>query len=281
MGRGQGSHRPAGRRAADAGRIDPDQRRPRQSPHPCQLPSVAEAALGEARRADRPDPSSGEPRHDPIDSGAHDAGCARPGVCRRPRRSSSRAAALAPSGRHRRRTSRVAFAVEMLFEALDPSHASGGSVTFEPRARTAWHSHPRGQILIVTAGTGRVQLWGGPIEEIRAGDVVRIPAGQKHWHGASPQASMTHIAMTEHRDGTDGGVDGEGERRAVQRAAQRSPTASTRRRPPHRRDPSPAEVRARTRDAHGRCSLRRRVATVRAVGARPQPRHHFRPDCHW
>jgi 4-carboxymuconolactone decarboxylase len=92
--------------------------------------------------------------------------------------------------------------VEALFEALDPSHASGGSVTFEPGARTAWHSHPRGQILIVTAGTGRVQRWGDPIEEIRAGDVVRIPAGQKHWHGASPQASMTHIAITEHRDGT-------------------------------------------------------------------------------
>jgi 4-carboxymuconolactone decarboxylase len=92
--------------------------------------------------------------------------------------------------------------VEMLFEALDPSHASGGSVTFEPRARTAWHSHPRGQILIVTAGTGRIQLWGGRMEEIRTGDVVRIPAGQKHWHGASPQASMTHIALTEHRDGS-------------------------------------------------------------------------------
>jgi 4-carboxymuconolactone decarboxylase len=92
--------------------------------------------------------------------------------------------------------------VEMLFDALDPSHASGGSVTFEPGARTAWHSHPRGQILIVTAGIGRVQRWGDPIEEIRAGDVVRIPAGQKHWHGASPQASMTHIAITEHRDGT-------------------------------------------------------------------------------
>jgi 4-carboxymuconolactone decarboxylase len=91
--------------------------------------------------------------------------------------------------------------VETLFEALDPSHASGGSVTFEPGARTAWHSHPRGQILIVTAGTGRVQRWGDPIEEIRQGDVVRIPAGQKHWHGASPQASMTHIAITEHRDG--------------------------------------------------------------------------------
>jgi 4-carboxymuconolactone decarboxylase len=92
--------------------------------------------------------------------------------------------------------------VEMLFEALDPSQASGGSVSFEPGARTAWHSHPRGQILIVTAGTGRVQRWGDPIEEIRAGDVVRIPAGQKHWHGASPQASMTHLAIAEHRDGT-------------------------------------------------------------------------------
>jgi len=92
--------------------------------------------------------------------------------------------------------------VEMLFEAVDPAHASGGFVTFDPGARTAWHSHPRGQILIVTAGIGRVRLWDGPIEEIRAGDVVRIPPGQKHWHGASPQASMTHLAITEHRDGT-------------------------------------------------------------------------------
>jgi 4-carboxymuconolactone decarboxylase len=91
--------------------------------------------------------------------------------------------------------------VETLFEALDPSDASGGIVTFEAGARTAWHSHPRGQILIVTAGTGRVQRWGDPIEEIRQGDVVRIPAGQKHWHGASPQTSMTHIAITEDRDG--------------------------------------------------------------------------------
>ena len=91
--------------------------------------------------------------------------------------------------------------VEMLFEARDGSHASGGSVTFEAGARTAWHSHPGGQILIVTAGTGRVQRWGDPIEEIRAGDVVRIPAGQKHWHGASPRASMTHLAITEPRDG--------------------------------------------------------------------------------
>jgi 4-carboxymuconolactone decarboxylase len=92
--------------------------------------------------------------------------------------------------------------VDRLFEASDPSHASGGSVTFEPGARTAWHSHPRGQILIVTAGTGRVQRWGDRVEEIHVGDVVRIPAGEKHWHGASPRASMTHLAIAEHRDGT-------------------------------------------------------------------------------
>ena len=92
--------------------------------------------------------------------------------------------------------------VEMWFAATPPSDASGGSVTFEPGARTAWHSHPRGQVLIITAGSGRVQRWGDPMEEVHAGDVVRIPAGQKHWHGASPQASMTHIAITEQRDGS-------------------------------------------------------------------------------
>lgn len=92
--------------------------------------------------------------------------------------------------------------IETLFEARDPSHTSGGSVTFEAGARTAWHSHPRGQILIITAGVGRVQRWGAPYEEVRAGDVVRIPAGEKHWHGASPQASMTHLAISEHLDGT-------------------------------------------------------------------------------
>jgi 4-carboxymuconolactone decarboxylase len=92
--------------------------------------------------------------------------------------------------------------VAMLFEAVDPSHASGGSVAFEAGARTAWHAHPGGQILIVTAGTGRVQQWGGPIEDIQAGDVVKIPAGLKHWHGASPHASMTHLAITEPRNGT-------------------------------------------------------------------------------
>jgi 4-carboxymuconolactone decarboxylase len=92
--------------------------------------------------------------------------------------------------------------VEALYGAVDPSHSSGGFVTFAAGARTAWHSHPGGQILIVMAGTGRVQLWGQPIEEIQTGDVVRIPAGAKHWHGASPRASMTHLGITEQRDGT-------------------------------------------------------------------------------
>jgi len=92
--------------------------------------------------------------------------------------------------------------VEMLFEAIAASGASGGFVTFEPGARTAWHSHPGGQVLIVTAGTGRVQRWGDVIEEMRTGDVVRIPAGQKHWHGAAPDAHMTHLAITEYRDAT-------------------------------------------------------------------------------
>jgi 4-carboxymuconolactone decarboxylase len=92
--------------------------------------------------------------------------------------------------------------VERLYAAVDPSHSSGGFVTFAPGARSAWHSHPAGQILIVTAGVGRVQLWDGPIEEIQAGDVVRIPAAVKHWHGASPRGSMTHLGITEQRDGT-------------------------------------------------------------------------------
>ncbi len=75
------------------------------------------------------------------------------------------------------------------------------SVTFEPGARTAWHTHPLGQTLIVTAGFGRVQRWGGPIEEIRPGDVVWIPPGEKHWHGAAPTTAMTHIAIQEIKDG--------------------------------------------------------------------------------
>ena len=91
--------------------------------------------------------------------------------------------------------------VDPLFEATDPPRSSGASVNFDPGARSAWHTHPAGQILIVTAGVGRVQGWGGPIEEIRQGDVVWTPPGQKHWHGASPNTAMTHIAIQERLGG--------------------------------------------------------------------------------
>ena len=91
--------------------------------------------------------------------------------------------------------------VDSLFQATAPARAVGASVTFEPGARTAWHSHPLGQILIVTAGSGLVQRRGGPTEEIRPGDVVWIPPGEKHWHGATSTTAMTHIAIQEQLDG--------------------------------------------------------------------------------
>jgi len=91
--------------------------------------------------------------------------------------------------------------LDPLFQANDPARATAGSVTFEAGARTAWHTHPLGQHLIVTAGCGRVQRWGGPIEAIRPGDVVWIPPGEKHWHGAAPTTAMTHIAIQEQLDG--------------------------------------------------------------------------------
>jgi quercetin dioxygenase-like cupin family protein len=91
--------------------------------------------------------------------------------------------------------------IDRLFQAPTPARAAGAAVTFEPGARTAWHTHPLGQTLIVTAGSGRVQRWGGPIEQIRPGDVVWFPPGEKHWHGASPTTAMTHIAVQEQLDG--------------------------------------------------------------------------------
>lgn len=91
--------------------------------------------------------------------------------------------------------------VDPLFQANLPARTSGAAVTFEPGARTAWHTHPIGQTLIVTVGVGRVQREGGPIEEIHPGDVVFFPAGEKHWHGASPTIAMTHIAIQEELDG--------------------------------------------------------------------------------
>lgn len=88
-----------------------------------------------------------------------------------------------------------------IIEAEPPGLLKSNLVTFEPGARTAWHTHPMGQTLYVTAGTGRIQSWGGPIREIRAGDVVWIDAGEKHWHGAGPATMMTHISMQEGHNG--------------------------------------------------------------------------------
>jgi len=91
--------------------------------------------------------------------------------------------------------------VDPLFQAHDPARTSGASVTFEPGARSAWHTHPMGQTLSVTAGCGWVQAWGEPVQEIRPGDVVWTPPGQKHWHGAKASTAMTHIAIQEALDG--------------------------------------------------------------------------------
>jgi len=91
--------------------------------------------------------------------------------------------------------------IDPLFSPQEPARAGAASVTFEPGARTAWHTHPLGQTLIVTSGLGRAQVWGGEIEVIRPGDVVWFPPGEKHWHGASPTTAMTHIAIQEALDG--------------------------------------------------------------------------------
>ena len=91
--------------------------------------------------------------------------------------------------------------IDPLFNAPAPARVLGASVTFEPGARTAWHTHPLGQTLIVTAGCGRIQRWGGAVEEIRPGDVIWIPPGEKHWHGAAAATAMTHIAIQEQVDG--------------------------------------------------------------------------------
>ena len=90
--------------------------------------------------------------------------------------------------------------IDPLFKAADPARVAGATVTFEPGARTAWHTHPLGQHLIVTAGCGLAQRWGGVTEEIRPGDVIWFAPGEKHWHGATPTTAMTHIAIQERLD---------------------------------------------------------------------------------
>ena len=91
--------------------------------------------------------------------------------------------------------------IDALFQAPDPAFLQGASVTFEPGARTAWHTHPLGQTLIVTAGCGWAQHWGDPVDEIRPGDVICFSPGEKHWHGATPTTAMTHIAIQGNKDG--------------------------------------------------------------------------------
>ena len=91
--------------------------------------------------------------------------------------------------------------IDMYFKATEPGRSSAGSVTFEPGARTAWHTHPLGQAIIITAGCGWVQREGGPVDEVHPGDTVWFPAGEKHWHGATPTMGMTHIAVTESLNG--------------------------------------------------------------------------------
>lgn len=91
--------------------------------------------------------------------------------------------------------------IDFLFDAHEPARATGASVTFEPGARTAWHTHPLGQTLIVTSGLGWVQREDGPVEEVRPGDVVWFEPGEKHWHGASAEVAMSHVAIQEAKDG--------------------------------------------------------------------------------
>ena len=106
-----------------------------------------------------------------------------------------------PSGKGPEAWFTGAVRVDPMFQVGDPTRLSGGQVTFEPGARTMWHTHPLGQTLIVTSGLGWVQSEGGPVEEIRPGDIIWFPPGEKHWHGATVTTAMTHIAVTESLDG--------------------------------------------------------------------------------
>ena len=112
-------------------------------------------------------------------------------------RNGSRASATGPADWF---TGRVR--IDAPFATEVPARASGATVTFEPGARTAWHTHPLGQILVVTAGLGRVQRAGGPVQEIRPGDVVWFAPGERHWHGAGPDTGMSHVAIQERQDGS-------------------------------------------------------------------------------
>ena len=106
-----------------------------------------------------------------------------------------------PSGKGPAEWFTGAVRVDPLFEAPDPARVRGAAVTFEPGARTAWHTHPLGQTLVILSGLGWAQSEGGPVEELRPGDVVWFPPGLRHWHGATPTTAMTHLAIHEKLDG--------------------------------------------------------------------------------
>jgi quercetin dioxygenase-like cupin family protein len=106
-----------------------------------------------------------------------------------------------PAGRGPAEYFTGAVRIDPLFQAPDPARVAGASVTFEPGARTAWHTHPLGQTLIVIAGCGRAQRWGGPVQVIRPGDVIWFPPGEKHWHGAAPTTALAHYAIQERLNG--------------------------------------------------------------------------------
>jgi quercetin dioxygenase-like cupin family protein len=134
--------------------------------------------------------------------------CAEPGLAQGPLPSAKRRETMdikrngsRPSGKGPEAWFTGTVRVDPLFQVGDPARLSGGQVTFEPGARTMWHAHPLGQTLIVTSGLGWVQCLGGPIEEIRPGDAVWFPPGEKHWHGATATTAMTHIAITESLNG--------------------------------------------------------------------------------
>jgi quercetin dioxygenase-like cupin family protein len=112
-----------------------------------------------------------------------------------------RRSGIQPSDKGRADYFTGAVRIDPMFPAREPARAVGVSVTFEPGARTAWHTHPLGQTLIVLSGSGRAQSWGGSIEELRPGDVLWFAPGEKHWHGASPTTALTHLAIQEQVDG--------------------------------------------------------------------------------
>ncbi len=175
--------------------------------------------------------------------------------------------------------------VEAPFGPNAPARTSGALVTFEPSARSAWHSHPLGQTLIVTAGIGLVQQWGDPIDEIRQGDIVWIPPNQKHWHGASPDSAMAHIAIVEQLDGkstewmekvSDAQYGAPVRARESSSVAPASSAAAT-------AHPTPATIDRRLLSEAGRSHRQspvwRGVGTSATLAAGPQPRDRQRTDC--